>query len=133
MLHEVNLYITRIRLKKIIYQVINQVSILTIHCQQSIFRSKSLGRASREKRGRNVPAPFWLNQQLTNEAEQHMKNYGMSEGFTRHVFSYNFAQFLLLKRVTCPPFFFPQPSPQVFSVNAALTCSCAALLTSSVN
>ena len=44
-----------------------------------------------------------------------------------HVFSYNFAEFLLLKRVKCPPFFVfttktTQPRPQVFSVNGALTC-----------
>ena len=52
-----------------------------------------------------------------------------------HVFSYNFAQFLLLKRVKCPPFFVfttktTQPRPQVFSVNGALTCTNAAFLTS---
>ena len=49
-----------------------------------------------------------------------------------HVFSYNyFAQFLLLQRVKCPPFFVlttkrTQPRPQVFSVNGALTCKNAA-------
>ena len=42
-----------------------------------------------------------------------------------HVFSYNFAQLLLLKRVKCPPFFVfttktTQPRPQVFSANGAL-------------
>ena len=42
------------------------------------------------------------------------------------VFSYNFAQFLPLKRVKCPSFFVftpktTQPRPQVFSVNGALT------------
>ena len=44
-----------------------------------------------------------------------------------HVFSYNFAQFFLLKRVKCPPFFVfatktTQTHPQVSSVNGALTC-----------
>ena len=43
-----------------------------------------------------------------------------------HVFRYNFAQFLLLKRVKCPPFFVfttktTQPRTQVFLVNGALT------------
>ena len=52
-----------------------------------------------------------------------------------HVFSCNFAQFLLLKRVKCPPFFVfttktTQPRPQIFSVNGALTCKTAAFLTS---
>ena len=52
-----------------------------------------------------------------------------------HVFSYFFAQFLLLKRVKCPPFFVfttktTQPHPQVFSVNGALTCKNAAFLMS---
>ena len=52
-----------------------------------------------------------------------------------YVFSYNFAQFLLLKRVKCPPFFVfttktTQPRPQVFSVDGALTCKNAAFLTS---
>ena len=46
-----------------------------------------------------------------------------------------FAQFLLLKRVKCPPFFkftskTTQPRPQVLSVNGALTCTNAAFLTS---
>ena len=50
-------------------------------------------------------------------------------------FSYNFARFLLLKRVKCPPFFVfttktTQPRFQVFSVNGALTCKNAAFLTS---
>ena len=44
-----------------------------------------------------------------------------------HVFCYFFAQFLLLKRVKCRPFFVfttktTQPRLQVFSVNGALTC-----------
>ena len=52
-----------------------------------------------------------------------------------HVFSYNFAQFLLLKLVKCAPFFVftsetTHPRPQVFSVNGALTCKNAAFLTS---
>ena len=52
-----------------------------------------------------------------------------------HVFSYNFAYFLLLKRVKCPPFFVfttktTQPRPQGFSVNGALTSKNAAFLTS---
>ena len=57
-----------------------------------------------------------------------------------HVFSYDFVQFLLLKRVKtseneCPPFFVfttktTQPRPQVFSVNSALTCKNAAFLMS---
>ena len=52
-----------------------------------------------------------------------------------HVFSYNFAQLLHLKKVKCPPFFVltvktTQTRPQVFSVNGALTCKNAAFLTS---
>ena len=44
-------------------------------------------------------------------------------------------EFLLLKRVKCPPFFkfttkTTQPRPQVFSVNGALNCTNAAFLTS---
>ena len=44
-------------------------------------------------------------------------------------------QFLLLKRVKCPPFFkftikATQPRPQVFSVNGALTCKNDAFFTS---
>ena len=53
-----------------------------------------------------------------------------------HVFSYNFAWFLLLKRMKCPPFFVftikpktTQPHPQVFLVNGALTCKNAEFLT----
>ena len=50
-----------------------------------------------------------------------------------HVFSCNFAQFLLLKRVKCPPYFVfstktTQSRPQVFSVNGALTFKNAAFL-----
>ena len=52
-----------------------------------------------------------------------------------HVFSYNFAQFLLLKRVKCPLFFVfttktTQPRPQVVSVDGALTCRNRAFWTS---
>ena len=52
-----------------------------------------------------------------------------------HVFGYNFAYFLLLKRVKCPPFLVfttktTQPRPQGFSVNDALTSKNAAFLTS---
>ena len=50
-----------------------------------------------------------------------------------HVFSYNFAYFLLLKRVKCPPFLVfttKTTQPQGFSVNDALTSKNAAFLTS---
>ena len=56
-----------------------------------------------------------------------------------HVFSYYFAQSLLLKGVQCPPFLLPtdnqnnSTSSKVFSVNGALTCKKAALLTLSVH
>ena len=59
-------------------------------------------------------------------SKQQMSPFELSSCCSCHVFSYNFAQFLLLKRVTCPPFFVfttktTQPHPQVFSVNGALT------------
>ena len=52
-----------------------------------------------------------------------------------NVFSYNFAWFLLVKQVICPPFFVfiiktTQPRPQVSLVNGALTYKNAAFLTS---
>ena len=68
-------------------------------------------------------------------SKQHMSPFELCSCCSCHVFSYNFAQFLLLKRVKCPPFFVfttktTQPCPQVFSVNSALTCKNAAFLTS---
>ena len=70
--------------------------------------------------------------------KQQMSTFELFSCCSCHVFSYFFAQFLLLKRVKCRPFLFsqpkqPQPRPQVFSVNGALTCKEAALLTSSVD
>ena len=44
-----------------------------------------------------------------------------------------FTQFLLLERVKCPPTNPTQLRPQAISVNGALTCKEAALLTSSVD
>ena len=71
-------------------------------------------------------------------SKQQMSPFELCSCCSCHVFSNNFAQFLLLKRVKCPPFFVlknktTQPCPQVFSVNGALTCQKAALLTSSVH
>ena len=71
-------------------------------------------------------------------SKQQMLPFELSSCCSCHVFSYFFAQFLLLKRVKCPPFFkfttkTTQPRPQVFSVNGALTCKKAALLTSLVH
>ena len=68
-------------------------------------------------------------------SKQQMSPFELSSCCSCHVFSYFFAQFLLLKRVKCPPFFkfttkTTQPRPQVFSVNGALTCENAAFLTS---
>ena len=68
-------------------------------------------------------------------SKQQMSPFELCSCCSCHVFSNNFAQFLLLKRVTCPPFFVfttktTQPRPQVFSVNGALTCKNAAFLTS---
>ena len=68
-------------------------------------------------------------------SKQQMSPFELSSCCSCHVFSYFFAQFLLLKRVKCPPFFVfttktTQPRPQVFSVNGALTCKNAAVLTS---
>ena len=66
-------------------------------------------------------------------SKQQMSPFELCSCCSCHVFSYNFAQFLLLKRVKCPPFFVfttktTQPRPQVFSVNGALTCKNAAFL-----
>ena len=68
-------------------------------------------------------------------SKQQMSPFQLCSCCSCHVFSYNFAQFLLLKRVKCPPFFVftaktTQPRPQIFSVNGALTCKNAALFTS---
>ena len=68
-------------------------------------------------------------------SKQQMSPFELSSCCSCHIFSYFFAQFLLLKRVICPPFFkfttkTTQPRPQVFSVNGALTCKNAAFLTS---
>ena len=68
-------------------------------------------------------------------SKQQMSPFELSSCCSCHVFSYNFAQFLLLKRVKCLPFFVfttktTQPHPQVFSVNGALTCKNAAFLMS---
>ena len=68
-------------------------------------------------------------------SKQQMSPFELSSCCSCHVFSYYFAQFLLLKRVKCPPFFkftikTTQPRPQVFLVNGALTCGNAAFLTS---
>ena len=68
-------------------------------------------------------------------SKQQMSPFELSSCCSCHVFSYYFAQFLLLKRVKCPPFFkfttkTTQPRPQVFSVNGALTCENGAFLTS---
>ena len=68
-------------------------------------------------------------------SKQQMSPFELSSCCSCHVFSYFFAQFLLLKRVKCPPFFVfttktTQPRSQVFSVNGALTCKNAAFLTS---
>ena len=59
-------------------------------------------------------------------SKQQMSPFALCSCCSCHVFSYNFAQFLLLKRVKCPPFFVfttktTQPRPQVFSVNGALS------------
>ena len=71
-------------------------------------------------------------------SKQQMSPFKLCSCCCCHVFSYNFAQFLLLKRVKCPPFFVfttktTQPRPLGFSVNGALTCEKATLLTSSVH
>ena len=68
-------------------------------------------------------------------SKQQMSPFELCSCCSCHVFSHNFAQFLLLKGVKCPPFFVfttktTQPRPQVFSVNGALTCKNAAFLTS---
>ena len=68
-------------------------------------------------------------------SNQQMSPFELCSCCSYHVFSYNFAQFLLLKRVKCPSFFVlttktTQPRPRVFSVNDALTCKNAACLTS---
>ena len=68
-------------------------------------------------------------------SNQQMSPFELCSCCSCHIFSYSFAQFLLLKRVKCPPFFVftaktTQPRPQVFPVNGALTCKNAAFLTS---
>ena len=68
-------------------------------------------------------------------SKQHMSPFKLSSCCSCHVFSYCFAQFLLLKRVKCPPFFkfttkTTQPRPQVFSVNGVLICKNPEFLTS---
>ena len=67
--------------------------------------------------------------------KQQMSPFELCSCCSCHVFSYNCAQFLLLKRVKCPPPFVfttktTQPRSQVFSVNGALTCKNAAFFTS---
>ena len=42
-------------------------------------------------------------------SKQQMSPFELSSCCSCHVFSYYFAQFLLLKRVKCPPFLFSQP------------------------
>ena len=59
-------------------------------------------------------------------SKQQMSPFELSSCCSCHIFSYFFAQFLLLKRVKCPLFFkfttkTTQPRPQVFSFNGALT------------
>ena len=74
-------------------------------------------------------------------SKQQMSSFELSSCCSCQVFCYYFAQFLLLKRVKCPPFLFSQPittkttqpRSQVFSANGALTCKEAALLTSSTH
>ena len=68
-------------------------------------------------------------------SKQQMSPFELCSFCSGHVFSYNFAYFLLLKRVKCPPFLVfttktTQPRPQGFSVNDALTSKNAAFLTS---
>ena len=69
-------------------------------------------------------------------SKQQMSAFELCSLCSGHVFSYNFAQFLLLlKRVKCSPFFVftmktTQPRPLGFSVNGALTFKNAAFLTS---
>ena len=43
-------------------------------------------------------------------SKQQMSPFEMSSCCSCHVFSYYFAQFLLLERVKCPPFLFSQPN-----------------------
>ena len=67
-------------------------------------------------------------------SKSQMSPFELSSCCSCHVFSYFFAQFLLLKRVKCPPFFkfttkTTHHRPQVFSGNGALTCQNAAFLT----
>ena len=66
-------------------------------------------------------------------SKQQMLPFELSSCCSCHVFSYFFAQFLLLKRVKYPPFFqvytkTTQPRPHVFSVNGALTRKNATLV-----
>ena len=68
-------------------------------------------------------------------SKQQMSPFELCSCCSCYVLSYNFTQFLLLKRVKCPPFFVfitktTQPHPQVFLVNGALTRKNAAFLTS---
>ena len=60
-------------------------------------------------------------------SKQQMSPLKFSSCCSCHVFSYYFAQVLLLKRVKCLPFFVfttkpTQPRSQVFSVDSSLTC-----------
>ena len=69
-------------------------------------------------------------------SKQQMSPFELCSWCSFLVFSYNFAQFLRLKQVKCPPFFVfstkmsTQPRAQVFLVNGALTCKNAAFLMS---
>ena len=68
-------------------------------------------------------------------SKQQMSPFELSSCCSCHVFSYFFAQFLLLKQMKCPPFFkfttkTTQLRPRVFSVKGALTGKNAAFLTS---
>ena len=71
-------------------------------------------------------------------SKQQIQPFELTSCCSCHVFSYYFAQFLLLKTGEMSAIFVfttktTQPRPQVFSVNGALTCKEAALLTSSVH
>ena len=70
-------------------------------------------------------------------SKQQMSPFELSSCCSCHVFSYYFAQFLLLTGEMSAIFVFTtkttQPRPQIFSVNCPLTCKKVALLTSSVD
>ena len=63
-------------------------------------------------------------------SKQQVSSFELSSCCSCHLFSYYFAQFLLLKRMKCPSICFHN---QNNSVNGALTCKEAALLTLSVH